>query len=446
MILLHTADWHLGARLRRHDRTPDQHEALLGLLDIAQEVRPDLILHAGDLFHAIRPRYQALRMGVWALNRLAEIAPTLVVRGNHDSSKLFQVIDELARAGGRNRLRMVVTPTVEEYPEIADKPVAVACVPFINVGAVVNYASDDHAHFEGTYADGIKTVSRRALDKAEQAAGSDGIVLYAAHLHVHGAKPGASEKRVTVGEDYATHTDGLQRALYCAFGHIHDPQLLPGGTATGRYAGSLVPLDFGETKQAKVVVEVRIDDDGVQVETHPLPRGRPLVEFKGTLDELEDKAQDGGLDGCILKARVLSDEPIPNLADQLTEWSPGCTVFNVVDVVANRRAKSISEAASDDGPEPAMEDLFMEWRRSAATKGQLTAADERVRTLFLQAMGTVGQEHPADFGVGDLAARADETLAALMKGRQRNGTSGATGSVGSPSTLGNPSLLLGREG
>lgn len=434
MILLHTSDWHLGARLGRHERGSDQREALLGLLDIAQDVRPDLILHAGDLFDALRPPYEALRMGVRWLNRLAEVAPVLVVRGNHDSRELFQVINELAGAAGQDRLRMVVVPTVAEYPEIADQPVAVACVPFIPVGAVVKYASDDHARFEGSYADGIRTVNRRVLDQAEQAAGSDGIVLYTAHLHLHGARPGASERRLTVGEDYATHTDGLDRALYCAFGHIHDPQLLPGGTATGRYAGSLVPLDFGETKQAKVAVEVRIDDDGVQVESHRLPVGRPLRQFVGTLDELEDEAQDGGLNDVILKARVVSDEPIPNLADQLAEWSPECAVFNVVNDVANRRAKSISEAESDDGPEPPTEDLFMEWRESAATKGQRTAPDGRVRALFVQALGTVGQEEGADFGVGELAARAERTLAALATGR-RAGAGGATGSVGSPSGL-----------
>ena len=434
MILLHTSDWHLGARLGRHERGRDQREALLGLLDVAQDVRPDLIVHAGDLFDAYRPPYEALRMGVKALNRLAEVAPVLVVRGNHDSRELFEVINELAGAAGRDRLRMVVKPTVAEYPEIADQPVAVACVPFIPTGAIVNYASVQHERFEGTYADGIRTVNRRFLDKAEQAAGSDGIVLYAAHLHLHGAKPGASEKRLTVGEDYATHTDGLDRALYCAFGHIHDPQLLPGGTATGRYAGSLVPLDFGETKQAKVAVEVRIDDDGVQVESHRLPVGRPLRQFVGTLDELEDEAQDGGLNEVILKARVVSDEPIPNLADQLAEWSPECAVFNVVNDVANRRAKSISEAEGDDGPEPPTEDLFMEWRESAATKGQRTAPDERVRALFVQALGTVGQEEGADFGVGELAARAEKTLAALATGR-RVAAGGATGSGGSPSGL-----------
>lgn len=426
--LLHTADWHLGARLGRHDRLPDQREALRGLLDIAQEVRPDLILHAGDLFDAFRPPYDALRLGVRALNQLAEVAPTLVVRGNHDSSELFRAIDELAGAGaeGPSRLRLIAEPAVVPYMEIASEPVAVACMPFIPPGAIVDYASEEHERFEGSYADGIRTLNRQQLEAAEELAGPNGFVLYAAHLHLHGAKPGNSERRITVGEDYATHPAELGRALYCAFGHIHDPQLLPGGTARGRYAGSLIPLDFGEATQKKEAVEVRIDDDGVKVERHPLPAiGRPLVEFRGNLDQLEDRAQDGGLNECILKARVTSDDPIPHLADQLAEWSPKCAVFNLVNEVANQRAKPIS--GDEDGPEPALEDLFMEWRASAATAGQRTANDERMRDIFAQAMAAAGQEARADFGAGDLAARARNTLAELAAERRRGGSRGGAG-------------------
>lgn len=427
MKLLHTADWHLGARLGRHDRLPDQREALRGLLDVAQEVQPSLIVHAGDLFDSFRPSYDALRLGVRALKRLAEVAPTLVVRGNHDSQDLFQVIDELAGAGAgsSSRLRLAADPTVAEYPEIASQPVAVACVPFISPGAMVDYASDEHERFEGSYADGVRQLNRRLLAEAEKRAGPRGIVLYAAHLHLHGAQPGKSERRITVGEDYATHPTELPRALYCAFGHIHDPQLLPGGAATGRYAGSLIPLDFGEATQKKEAVEVRIDDDGVKVERHGLPTiGRPLCEFRGTLDELEDAAQDGGLNHCLLKARVVSEEPIPNLADQLAEWSPGCAVFNVVNEVANQRAKPISDDEEEGGPEPPMEDLLMEWRASAATSGQRAAADESVRALFAQAAAAVGQDESAGFGAGDLAERAQATLKALAAGRRGAGFRG----------------------
>ena len=105
--------------------------------------------------------------------------------------------------------------------------------------------------------------------------------------------PGRSERRITVGEDYATHVEGLQRALYCAFGHIHDPQRLPSGAAQGRYAGSLIPLDYGEQQQVKQAVVVTIADD-VRANPHELPAGRPLVELAGTLVELERRAADGG--------------------------------------------------------------------------------------------------------------------------------------------------------
>ena len=415
MKLLHTSDWHLGAKLGRHDRTPDHVEALRGLLDLAESARPDLILHTGDLFDASRPPYEALELGVQALRRLSAVAPTLVLSGNHDSSVLLRVLDELAGAAQPRRLRLVTQPQVVEFPDIAPEPVAVACVPFIAPSAIANYATDDPSRFEGNYADGVKTLNQRLLDEAHREAGARGIVLYAAHLHVQGARPGKSERRITVGEDYATHVEGLQRALYCAFGHIHDPQLLPGGTAQGRYAGSLIPLDFGERRQAKQAVLVTIEND-VQVDPHDLPGGRPLTEFAGTIAELERRGANGGLDGCILKARVVSDDPIPDLADRLADWSPQCVVFELINTVTNQPVKAIDRAREGD-LEPAPDELFLEWRRTAAHG--IKAPDEAVSTLFAQALGSAGQEAVPDFGMTALQQRAEQTLVALASKRDR---------------------------
>jgi exonuclease SbcD len=328
---------------------------------------------------------------------------------------LFRVIDDLAGAASPRRLWLVTTPQVLSFPALADAPVGVACVPFIPPGAIAHYATDDPARFEGNYADGVKTLNQRLLDEAHKEAGARGFVLYAAHLHVQGARPGKSERRITVGEDYATHVEGLQRALYCAFGHIHDPQLLPGGTAQGRYAGSLIPLDFGERRQAKQAVLVTIGD-GVQVETHDLPAGRPLTEFAGTLAELERRGANGGLDGCILKARVVSDDPIPDLADQLDEWSPECVVFELINTITNQPVKAIDPASEGDA-EPGLDDLFREWRTSAA-RG-IKAPHEVVRALFAQALGSAGQSAAADFGLTSLASSARETLDQLAA--KRNG-------------------------
>ena len=417
MKLLHTSDWHLGAKLGRHDRAPDHLAAIRGLLEVAESTRPDLILHTGDLFDAFRPPYEALQLGVRALGRLAGVAPTVVIAGNHDSALLLRVIDDLARGATPRRLWLVTAPQVLSFPEIADAPTGVACVPFIPPGAIAHYATDDPARFEGNYADGVKTLNRRLLDEAHEQAGARGIVLYAAHLHVQGARPGKSERRITVGEDYATHVEGLQRALYCAFGHIHDPQLLPGGAAQGRYAGSLIPLDFGERQQAKQAVLVTVGD-GVQVDTHDLPGGRPLTEFAGTLAELETRAANGGLDGCILKARVVSDDPIPDLADRLAEWAPRCAVFELINTITNQPVKAI-DPGGKEGPEPPLEELFREWRTSAAHG--VKAPDEAVVALFEQALGSTGQAAAADFGLTPLKLNAQETLSALASKRNGSG-------------------------
>ena len=412
MKLLHTADWHLGAKLGRHDRMEDHRSALRALLEVAASERPDLIVHAGDLFDAYRPPYPALQLGVTVLQRLAKIAPTVVIGGNHDSSALFDVLDDMAGMASPRRLWFVTTPRVLRFDGLAEDPVALACVPFIPPGAITDYATGDASRFEGDYADGIRAINDGVIGDARKAVGPQGIVLYTAHLHVDGARPGKSERRFTVGEDHATHTRGLHRALYCAFGHIHDPQQLP-GSARGRYAGSLIPLDYGESRQTKHAVVVTIGDD-VQIGQRELPPGRPLQSFAGTFQELEARAANGALDGCFLKAVVRSDDPIPDLADRVAEGSPECVIFNLVNEVANRPVKAIR--GTDGGEEPSIEDLFVEWRGTAATAKATKAPGDTVLALFRTAVAAPGDEHGGDFGLPDLTMRAEGVLAALREG------------------------------
>lgn len=411
MRVLHTSDWHLGVRLGRHDRMPDLQVALKGLIAAARELEPDLIVHSGDVFDAARPGHDALRVGVKALAHLADVAPVVVVTGNHDSAALLGAVHDMAGMAQPRRLWLVTEPSVVTVPGMDG--VAVACMPFLAPTTVVDLASTDAEKFEGSYADGVRALASRLLDEAQSKAGSRGIVVYAAHLHVHGARPSRSERRITVGDDYATHVDVLGGAMYSALGHIHDPQLLPGGTVTGRYAGSIVPIDFGEATQAKHSVVADLGDD-VVVREVPLPRGRPLVQFQGTVDELEARAAGGALDGALLKARVVSDDPILDLADLVSSWSPGCAVFDLVNTVNRSAVRPIRASAAGES-EPGLEELFADWRRSAAARVDAKRAPEAaVADLLRHALAARDGALP-QLGVTGAVADAQAALAALAE-------------------------------
>ena len=112
------------------------------------------------------------------------------------------------------------------------------------------------------------------------------VDVAAAHLHVAGAILAKSEKTVHVGEDAATDAASLPAVSYAAFGHIHKPQRLP-GPLTGRYAGSMIPIDFGEEGEAKGAVVVDAEPGrAAHVEFVTLGAGRPLTTVTGALVEL----------------------------------------------------------------------------------------------------------------------------------------------------------------
>ncbi len=107
--LAHLADTHLGYRgpggvdaFGRNQRLVDVERAFEAALAAIIDERPDLVLHAGDLFHHTRPTWDTVGHVVRQLRRLeaAGIA-CLVIAGNHDtprlrtSSSVFSLLREI---------------------------------------------------------------------------------------------------------------------------------------------------------------------------------------------------------------------------------------------------------------------------------------------------------------------------------------------------------------
>ena len=92
MKILHTSDWHVGRRIRGHDRSEEHRNVLAEMVGLADTNHVDLTVVAGDVFDTASPSPVSEEI-VWrALLDLADIAPVLVVAGNHDSPNRLDAV------------------------------------------------------------------------------------------------------------------------------------------------------------------------------------------------------------------------------------------------------------------------------------------------------------------------------------------------------------------
>jgi DNA repair exonuclease SbcCD nuclease subunit len=97
MKLLHLADTHLGYSAYNkldpdtglNQREVDVYNAFKQFVDYAIDIKPDLVLHAGDLFDSVRPSNRAISVGMEQILRLSRASiPIVIIAGNHETPRL----------------------------------------------------------------------------------------------------------------------------------------------------------------------------------------------------------------------------------------------------------------------------------------------------------------------------------------------------------------------
>lgn len=321
MKILHTSDWHVGRRIGGADRS-DEHRDVLGEISaIAGDNDVDFSIVAGDLFDTAAPTPTAESI-VWrALLELSEVAPVVVVAGNHDNAARLEAVAPLLAMG---RITVCATPSpaaqggVLHLPDLEAK---VAMLPFVSQRGIVRAQEimeadpDQHA---AAYADRMKILIDRLTDDM----GSDTVNILTSHLTVYGAVTGGERAAHIFG--YAVPSSVFPGHLsYVALGHLHRQQKMPHGAAVW-YSGSPLQMDFGEVDDQKGVLLVEANPGlPSKVTSVPLRSGRRLRTIFGTLEQVLANAADLG-DAYVKveldeKARVgLADEvraAIPNVVD-----------------------------------------------------------------------------------------------------------------------------------
>ncbi|MBL8234648.1 MAG: exonuclease SbcCD subunit D C-terminal domain-containing protein, partial [Bryobacterales bacterium] len=200
----------------------------------------------------------------------------------------------------------------------------------------------------------------------------DAVNLLCLHTHLEGAIKGTSERQVHLGEDWAALPATLPpNAHYIALGHIHKPQTIP-APSPAYYAGSPLQLDFGEAgiEKSFVVIEAQPGPRPAKISRVAYVGGKPLRRFAGTLQELEQKAEELKQDGW-LRVIVKVDKRDPDVNRQVRQLLPNAVS---VDVEA--------PAPGNDAEPASCEDSYPEYYRQKhgkAPSAELLAAFDQLR-------------------------------------------------------------------
>jgi exonuclease SbcD len=214
-------------------------------------------------------------------------------------------------------------------PTSDHESIVIGAVPFIrSANFLRKYLSEGLDTATLTYGDSVGTiqeqVGRWMSDGYDP---SRDIRIFAAHLLLDNAQPSGSEYHFHVDSDFAVRPQRIPTAEYVAFGHIHKPQAI-GGLPNGRYAGSPIPIDFGERADEKSVVVVT-GRPGYSLETKVIPLAiqRRMIDITETLDTIS--ANRKSYTGKIARVTVLLDTPVDDLERRVRDMLEGASVCSV---------------------------------------------------------------------------------------------------------------------
>jgi DNA repair exonuclease SbcCD nuclease subunit len=240
--IVHFSDTHLGyynySKLDLaegvNQREADFYKAFRQAVDKAIELEPDMVIHAGDLFHVIRPQNRAIHFAMNELIRLSEAGiETVLISGNHETPRLketgsiFGIFEHLAHIHpiyrpGIGRLT-IGEATVQAIPHSVEPSISslvaqASPVKETRYNVLVLHAGVDDP--KGTY--------RTADELSEQTV------------------PGRA-----ISDEFD----------YVALGHYHKHEKI---RARVVYSGSTERLSFNEVDQKKGVVEVDLASGSVE--------------------------------------------------------------------------------------------------------------------------------------------------------------------------------------
>lgn len=312
MKFFHLSDLHIGKQLHRYNLKEDQQVILKEVITYAKELRPDVIVIAGDIYDKSVPSAEAVNVFDEFLTDLSEITPEipiLIISGNHDSPDRLKYASEILK-----RHHIYLAGNVPERPEEHIEKVTLHdaygevnfyLLPFMKPAYVKNIFVDGTPE---TYSDAVKEIIKR--EKIDYKDKRNVLVSHQFYVGEKAESPETCDSEVfSVGGIDNVDIGSVKEFDYVALGHLHGAQCI--GKPEIRYCGTLLKYSVSESTQNKslTVVTLKAKGEKPEIENYPLHPLRDVRKKKGTLDEIIKEAQETEKDDYI--SITLTDEIDP---------------------------------------------------------------------------------------------------------------------------------------
>jgi len=258
--IVHLADSHLGfssySRLDQHGQNRIEEMVYSGFNQAVEkivQIHPDAVVHAGDVFHHVRPKIKPLVIFQRGLQRLNEAGiPVIVISGNHDAPKSYSQTSPFRLFDG---LQGVYIAQRYQYERFEVGGYNFHCIPFC-------LEPQD-------YLDEFQKIERKGRDV----------------LVMHGLVESLKNRKMrSVGEHELNDSLLKSDFDYIALGHFHGQTPI---AANAWYSGSVEYFNFGEAEDRKGMLLVDLETGRAEpVEVRPKYMiDHPAVDCSGMTSE-----------------------------------------------------------------------------------------------------------------------------------------------------------------
>ncbi|MGB6129807.1 MAG: exonuclease SbcCD subunit D [Psychrilyobacter sp.] len=288
MKIMHLGDLHIGKKVNGYSMIENQKDILKQIYSTILKYKVETVLIAGDIYDRSVPSEEATQLLDDFLSHLINVLNirVIAISGNHDSPTRLDFSGEILAKQGLYILG--------EYKKLVNK-ISINnfdfyLMPFVTPATIrkkFETIIEERELVISTYDDTMKFIAGEATKNLDSSRVN--IALY--HGFVIGSgddekeiekedsvKPLAIGGKESVAEKYFLDFD------YTALGHLHGNRKVKSERV--RYAGSPIKYSFSEKNQKKSLTIIDIDKDKFDLEQIEIKDRYPMIELKGTFEEI----------------------------------------------------------------------------------------------------------------------------------------------------------------